>query len=323
MGKAQPTLTTLAREPIYHSVVFLSRQTIADVRSVAGLLTLSMALSVSGCSKRQSSSPTAATPVSPAPSAASHLLGLVADSAFRPLAGVAVEVTDGPQAGLSAISAEDGAFEISGTSTGTLTLRTTKDGFMTTTQSGSWRPVTDHQLVTVIMEPLGASLGLEPGNYTISLTADRSTSRDGAACSGFPDAFLTRSYAATITPQSTHARSLFSVILQLNNPAPFVAAMGFGLGIAGNAVGFTIDGPAISEVLPDYTYLEISGSARPDVAATSTASGISVPFSGSFQYCVLKSAMDVHNNCFLTPVDQKIAYAQCLSSDARMLLSKR
>jgi hypothetical protein len=105
--------------------------------------------------------------------------------------------------------------------------------------------------VTVFLEPLGPSLGIEPGNYTISVTADRTTSHDGAAaCSGFPDALLTRSYMATIASQPTHPRSFFIVTLQLNNPAPFSTSMGFGLGIAGNAVGFTIDGPAIGRSSP-------------------------------------------------------------------------
>jgi hypothetical protein len=111
--------------------------------------------------------------------------------------------------------------------------------------------------------------------------------------------------------------------LQLNNPVPFITSMGFGFGIAGNTVGFTIDGPAISEILPGYKYLEITGSAPTDAPATSTASGISIPFSGSFEYCALKSPMGIHNNCFLTPADQKIAYAQCLSTHDVMVLSKR
>jgi hypothetical protein len=33
-------------------------------------------------------------------------------------------------------------------------------------------------------------------------------------------------------------------------------------------------------------------------------------FAGSFEYCALKSAMGRANNCFTTPGDQKIAYAQ-------------
>ena len=306
-------------------IVFPGRQTaVAAVRSRAVALTLGIALGVSGCSsKPQSSVPTAPTPVSVATSAATHLLGLVEDSAFRPLTGVTVKVADGPQAGASAISADSGIFEVSGTSTGSVTLRSTKDGFSTTTQKASWRPASDRGLVTVIMEPLGPSLGLEPGDYTISVTADRATSTDGsAACSGFPDALLTRSYTATIASDPTYPR-VFQVTLQLNNPAPFITSMGFGLGIAGSAVGFTIDGPAISEILAGYTYLEIIGSAPIDVPATSTGSGISIPFSGSFVYCALKSPMGIRNNCFLTPADQKIAYAQCLSTHAVMVLSKR
>ena len=307
------------------ALVFPGRQTaVAEVRSRAVVLTLGIALGVSGCSKPQSSAPTAPTPVSVDTSAATHLLGVVEDSAYRPLTGVRVEVADGPQAGASAISTDHGRFEISGTSTGSVTLRATKDGFSTTTQSASWRPASDGGLVTVILEPLGPSLDIEPGNYTISVRADRTTSRDGAAaCSGFPDAFLTRSYTATIASDPTHPRSLFQATLQLNNPAPFITFMGFGFGIAGNAVGFTIDGPAIWEVLPDYTYLQITGSAPTDVPATSTGSRISIPFYGSFEYCALKSPIDIRNNCFLTPADQKIAYAQCLSKQAVMVLSKR
>ena len=305
--------------------VFTSRQTaVTEVRSRAIVLTLGIALGVSGCSKPPSSSPTAPTPVSVAPSAATHLLGVVEDSAYRPLTGVTVEVTDGPQAGASAISTDSGIFEISGTSTGSVTLRAAKDGFSTTTQGASWRPASDRGLVTVALEPLGPSLDLEPGNYTISVTADRATSRDGAAaCSGFPDAFLTRSYTATIASQPTHPRSFFNVTLQLNNPAPFSTSMGFALGIAGNAVGFTIDGPAIGEILPSYTYLTITGFAPTDLPATSTTSGISIPFSGSFEYCALKSPMGIQNNCYTTPADQRIAYAQCLSTHDVMVLSKR
>ena len=92
-----------------------------------------------------------------------------------------VEVADGPQAGASAISTDSGIFEISGTSTGSVMLRTSKDGSSTATQNASWRPAGGGRLVTVTLESLGPSLGVEPGNYSISVTANRATSRDGAA----------------------------------------------------------------------------------------------------------------------------------------------
>jgi hypothetical protein len=297
---------------------------VTDVRFRALILTVGIALGVSGCSRTQNSAPTAPTPVPVATSAPTHLRGVVEDSAFRPLPSVTVEVADGPQAGASAITTDSGIFEISGTATGSVTLRIAKAGFSTTTQSASWRPASDRDLVTVTLQPLGPSLDVEPGNYTISVTADRATSHDGAAaCSGFPDAFLTRTYTATIASQPAHPRSFFIVTLQLNNPAPFIASMGFGMGVAGNAVGFTIDGPAITEILPGYTYLDIEGSAPTDVQATSTGDGIRIPFSGSFEYCALKSPMGLQNNCFTTPADQKIAYAQCISTHDVMVLTRR
>jgi hypothetical protein len=307
------------------ALVLPRRHTVAtEVRSRAVVLTLGVALGVSGCNKLQNSAPIAPTLVSAATIAPTHLLGLVEDSAFRPLTGVTVEVADGPQAGASAISTTGGIFEILGMATGSVVLRTTKAGFLTTTQSAFWRPASDRALVMVILEPIATSLDIEPGNYTISVTADRTTSYDGAAaCSGFPDAFLTRSYSATIAPQPTHPRSLFFATVQLNNPAPFITSISFGVGIAGNAVGFTIDDPDISEILPSYTYLEIGGLAPTDVLATSTGSGISIPFSGSFEYCALKSPMGVQSNCFTTPADQTIAYAQCLSTHDVMVLTRR
>lgn len=298
----------------------LSSEDVVSCRGRAVRFALGIALAASGCT--ESRSVVSATPT-PVPVVSTHVRGVVQDSAYRLLTGVKVELADGPQAGASAMTTA-GIFEIPGTSTGAVTLRATKDGFATTTLSVSWRPAGDGSLVTIILEPLGTSLQIEPGNYTISVTTDRATSHDGAAaCSGLPDAFLTRRYAATITPQSASHRSVFSVTLQLNNPPPFSTSVGFGLGVAGDFAGFTIDGPEIGEILPDFTYLAITGSAPTDAPATATGSSILIPFSGSFEYCVLKSPMGLQNNCFTTPAEQKIAYAQCLSTHDVMVLTKR
>ena len=99
--------------------------------------------------------------------------------------------------------------------------------------------------------------------------------------------------------------------------------MGFALGIAGNAIGFTIDGPDILEALPDLVYVEIAGAAPTAVPATVTASGIAIPFSGSFAYCRLTSPMSTQNNCLTAPAEQKAAYAQCLSDHDLMVLTRR
>lgn len=161
---------------------------------------------------------------------------------------------------------------------------------------------------------VSSSLNLEPGSYTITVASDRSTSTDGTApCAGFPDALLTRSYTATIAPLPSHSSTLFSVSLQ---------SIGFALEVAGHAIGFTIDGPIISEALPGLAYVEIAGTASTAVPATVTASGIAVPFSGSFVYCRLTSPMGPHN-CLTTPAEQKTAFAQCLSDRDLMVLTRR
>ena len=132
-------------------LVFRGHTAGTGVRSRAVVLTLGIALGVSGCSTPRSSAPTAPTPVSAVTSAPTHLLGLVEDSAFRPLTSVTVEVADGPQAGAVAISTDSGIFEISGVSTGSVTLRIAKAGFSATTQIASWRPASDRGPVTVIL----------------------------------------------------------------------------------------------------------------------------------------------------------------------------
>ena len=102
-----------------------------------------------------------------------------------------------------------------------------------------------------------------------------------------------------------------------------LASSAFALGVAGGAIGFTIDGPAIVEALPGYGYLEITGSAPTGVPATGTSTAISIPVSGSFAYCALNSPMGSGNNCFTTPADQRTAYAQCLSDHDLMVLTRR
>jgi hypothetical protein len=161
---------------------------------------------------------------------------------------------------------------------------------------------------------VSSSLNLEPGLYTITVASDRSTSTDGAApCAGFPDALLTRSYSATIAPSPSRSSTQFSVRL---------LSIDFALDIAGTAIGFTIDGPIISEALPGLEYVEIAGTASTAVPATITASGIAVPFSGSFVYCGLTSPMGPHN-CLTAPAEQKTAFAQCLSDRDLMVLTRR
>ena len=105
------------------------------IRSVITLLVL--AYSLTGCNSR---SPMAPAPASqpgvsvPQPTTAYEVFGYVADTAFRPLAGVEVEIVDGPQAGMRLTSGAAGAFTYSATFGGSVTVRATKDGYITATK---------------------------------------------------------------------------------------------------------------------------------------------------------------------------------------------
>lgn len=236
---------------------------------------------------------------------------LVDDSAYQPLAGVMVEILDGPQARLSGITDAEGEVRFSSHSVGPVNLRASKDGYTPSTITLNWRAAGDVVIDGITLDPIGPRLTLEPGDYTMTVTTD-------PACTEIPEPLRTRVYAATVRPLSAHPQTRFSVSVSGSSLPSF----GFALGIAGGTVGFTIDGPAFFESLPAFTYLEIAGSAPSDAPATSTGTTMSIPFRGNFQYCVLKSERGRSNNCFTTPLDQKIGEGRCFSSNSRMVLSR-
>jgi hypothetical protein len=244
--------------------------------------------------------------------------GHVFDTAFRPLAGVRVEIVDGGHAGASVTSDAEGRFLFTGGQfVNGIKFRATKDGYVSTSVSGPlqfpWPSAV--AALTIILESLAPPVKIEAGDYTLTLVAD-------SACTDIPSELRARTYAATITsakpssglPPNTH----YDVAVS----GSFLSPFGFGIGVAGNYLRFEIDGPAFFEHLPSFTYLEIAGSGG-TFAETSTMSSISIPFSGSFEYCVLKSEMGRSNNCYTSPPEQKVTYAQCLSKNDQMILIRR
>jgi hypothetical protein len=243
-----------------------------------------------------------------------QIYGNVFDTAFRPLAGVAVGIVDGSQAGASAVSDTGGRFSFSGGEyVDGIKFRASKDGYVSTTVSVPLQFPSPSAVayISITLESVAAPLKIEPGAYTLTLIAD-------SACADIPSDLRTRSYSATIAASRDRPNSLYSVDVS----GPTLGGFGFGIGVAGNDLAFTIDGPAFFEHLPAFTYLEIAGSGETSVNTSSTSS-ITIPFSGSFQYCVLKSEMSRTNNCYTTPADQRIAYSQCLSQNDRMVLTRR
>jgi hypothetical protein len=225
-----------------------------------------------------------------------------------------VEVVDGSHAGEFAVSEAEGRFSFSqGHYVDGIRFRAAKEGYVTATLSGPlqfpWPSAVAYLNIT--LDSVAAPAKIEPGAYTLTVIA-------ASTCTGIPDELRTRTYSATIGPSRDRPNTLYLVDVT----GPTVAPFGFGIGVAGNDLAWTIDGPAFVEHIPPFTYLEIAGSGSTSLDASLTST-IAFPFSGSFEYCVLRSEMGRTNNCYTTPADQKVADAQCVSQGDRMVLTRR
>src|SRR6185436_12562696 len=127
---------------------------------------------VVGCRNTPGSPPTPVSQPVPGGNVAT-ILGIVTwDTAFRVLPDVGVEVVDGPDAGTRGVSDGDGQLWIAGTSTGTVKVRATKNGYATKMMTLTWQLAGDRSLATVELAPLGPSLNLALGDYTMTVLAD-------------------------------------------------------------------------------------------------------------------------------------------------------
>ena len=120
------------------------------------------------------------------------LRGSVYDSAFRSLAGVKVEVVDGPSAGVSTMSNPDGSFSLAGTFDDTVAFRASREGYVTATRTQQRNP-TGSVWLSFTLSVLAAPVAIA-GDYTLTLSA-------ASACAGsLPEGARERTYAATISP---------------------------------------------------------------------------------------------------------------------------
>ena len=241
------------------------------MRALEGVVVLVLVQGLAGCGDSGSpSTPSAvAQAASTSPSrptaSVSRIQGFVLDTAFRPIGDATVEVVDGPNAGLSTATDAAGQFSLTGTFDDTTRFRAAKEGYVAATQVWMCSSV-----------PCGAGaapwLGfylavLDPnvdiaGEYMLTVIAD-------SACADLPDEVRTRTYAATITPQSRPdlpANAGFDVTL---SGATFLDGLdSFGIGVAGDHLGFWLHGghdPSFVEQVTADTYLAFSGNAAASV----------------------------------------------------------
>ena len=211
-----------------------------------------------------------------------RLSGRVVDTAYRPLADASVEVVNGSRVGTIATTDQAGRFSMPGLFTGATTVRASKEGYVSDTNTfpfrGALPPSVEAVEMQLYLQPLGASADMA-GVYTLTLTADR-------ACTNLPAELRTRTYTATVAPgRSSYfvgtlsgARFFSMVPCPPGQPPETCTFNSFGIGIAGDYASLFL---GFIEQPTETTYLVLSAGASGSVGPT----GITAPLHGYFLLC--------------------------------------
>ena len=183
--------------------------------------------------------------------------GTVSDTAFRPVAGAAIEILNGPSAGFTTRSDAVGQWGFAGVFDDSTQFRATKEGYEPAIKPlGPFCAACNpNRWVNFQLKAHAAPVNVA-GSYAMTITVD-------PACSNLPERVRTRTYAATLpstvdeSAGSSGANAYFSI-----SPAGanFVPGWNqFEGGVSGNYVGFWFE-TLVEEIAPG-NYLMIGMSA--------------------------------------------------------------
>jgi hypothetical protein len=241
--------------------------------------------------------------------------GYVLDTAFEPLAGVRVEVLDGPTAGESATTGADGLFWLPSLVplNSDITFRATSSGYVTDVETFKSYPTVfgasfNSGFYLARTEPPAVFV---PGAY--SLTMD-------LPCAGVPADLRTQTFRATVTalPNSSWpvppylaghrwpSGTGFGVILDSDEFSSSTDNDRFVLGVAGPKHGVG-DVDLWWQVAP-FKYFEALILHQAVVPQRASALSFPVYWVG---YCELNSAW-IGSHCSTTPATQVVAKGECL-----------
>jgi hypothetical protein len=247
-----------------------------------------------------------------------QLGGVVYDTAFRNVGGATVEVLDGPHTGASTTTDSQGRFSFSGVFDDGTRFRASKAGHLSSTRTPA--PFCDrcnpHRWVYFNLEEPAGPVNIA-GEYNITFVA-------GESCTALPDAFRTRTYAATVTltppASSPEAQWLFSVTM---TGVPFVGGYrSFRMAVAGDYVGFPDnEGATLVEEVAPNTYLSYNafGWAGGQIVGARAGATMETSFV-STEYCVLSSPF-AGAGAYRCPAGA-IAHAEC-GGNNRLILTRR
>ncbi len=163
------------------------------------LILVLIIVSVAWACDRKGYSPLPSSP-SPAPQPAPPemlpIYGYVDDTAYRPIAGVSIEIVNGSQAGTMTTSDASGRFSYDGTFASPVTLRAAKDGYTTSTRT-TLRLTDGHAYAGFQLASVTPPVAVA-GNYTLTISAD-------PACTALPEDVRTRTSRPPSVPTPTAA----------------------------------------------------------------------------------------------------------------------
>jgi hypothetical protein len=267
-----------------------------------------------GCGDSRNRTPPLAPSTSAPAVSQQSLSGYVADTAFRAVTGARVEVLDGPQAGLSMVSDAVGQFTYTGTFTSPVSFRVSKDGYISATETSRVSAPGGRPWAYVRLETVAAPADIA-GDYTMTVIAD-------SVCTGIPEEWRTRTYAATIGPRLDPLLRPNTLLTLTVVGAPLLPNRdNFPIGVSASDIGFTIyqgEDFGLVEQLTPTTFLAVQGFGLASIDGS--ASTITAMLNGVIDYCALKSESGWNYNCTTGPA---IAHASCESKNHRLTLRQR
>ena len=281
-----------------------------------GLLTLMLVQALAGCSSSPSPVVPSETAPPPAPAPVSLTLrGYVADTAFRPLAGVKLEVLSGPESGRVMTSDPSGAFSYVGIFDVVVSIRATRDGYVAATASViTGNSLSTEAWVAFQLAPLAPPVTVI-GEYMLTISAD-------SACTGLPAAVRTRSYTVAVTP-GAHRTAPANTFFDGRVTGAQAVSQGntFWVGVAGDYVNVSTEGegPTIVEEVGPNRYVAYFGAGGASVGSPDWTT-FSAAFNGVIEYCELKARIGSYYDCSPTLAAVR---EQCSSTTHGLTLTRR
>ena len=243
-----------------------------------------------------------------------EIQGHVSDKAWRPLAGVRVEVLDGPDAGLSTVTDAYGEFRLVGKFDLATRFRASSPQHREVIRTlpprcescppTSWR-------IYFSLETTASSVDMT-GKYVVTLVAD-------PACTTLPDQFRKRTYAATILPTEPQSAARFHASV---GGGTFLAGYDqFVIGVAGDAFAawlgdFYSGSPGVAERVETNSVLAFVGFAQSQGVVDGAT--VSASLDGTISYCELQGDPPSRYTCLSESTVARV----CTSAKHQLILQR-